>query len=401
MPELKNKKRRKLKIVLAGGGTGGHFYPLLAVAVEFQILAAQQNIDLDLFYLGTASTKYYNLFLKNNIVVKKTLAGKFRRTLSLSNLFDLIKFAIGFLQSLWHLFWIMPDTVFSKGGPGALSVVFAAVVYRIPVFIHESDSVSGLTNVISAKFSKAIFIAFKENAKSFNQNRNVVVSRMLNISSSMPLTIVVGNPIRRYILNDIPKKERAKKILGLNPEIPLLLFLGGSQGAVRINNIVIKNLKSLLSNYQIFHQIGDANYNDFENQINSVLKEIPFKIRSRYFFVDYFYDDFKDILAAADLVISRAGSGAIFEIAAFGKPSILIPLPESASDHQLLNSQIYSSSGAALVMEEKDYFPEHFLNLIESLLLNPEILEKMSARAKEFSKPEAAKIIAQKIIELT
>ncbi len=391
MPELENKKRRKfgrpsaVRIVLAGGGTGGHFYPLLAVAVEFQILAARQNIDLNLFYAGTAPQKYHNLFLENNIAVREVLAGKFRRTLSLLNIFDLIKFAIGFLQSLWHLFWIMPDAVFSKGGPGALSVVFAAVVYKIPVFIHESDSVSGLTNAISAKFSRAIFTAFEENAKSLNQNRNVTI---------------VGNPIRRYIISDIPKKETAKKFLGLNPEIPLLLFLGGSQGAVRVNNVVAENLKSLLSNYQIFHQIGDANYNDFEKEINFVLKDVPFKTRSRYFFVDYFYDDFKDVLAAADLVVSRAGSGAIFEIAAFGKPSILIPLPESASDHQLSNSQIYSSSGAALAMEEKDYSSEYFLGLIGAVLSNSELMEKMSARAKEFSKPEAAKTIAQKIIDL-
>jgi len=379
-------KKKKLRIVLAGGGTAGHFYPLLAVAVEFQILAGEKNIELELYYIGEINGRYRELFTENGILIRNILAGKLRRYLSLSNLVDLPKFIIGLIQSWWHLFWLMPDAVFSKGGPGALSVIFPAVFYRIPVFIHESDTAPGLTNRLSAGFSKIIFLAFAEAGNYLPKNRE---------------KIVVGNPLRRYLVTDIPQKEPTKKFLGFESDLPLLLVLGGSQGATRLNDIVLENLKILLQDFQIFHQTGETNYEKFEEQAKPILREIPAWQRGRYLFVGFLEDDLKDALAASDLIISRAGSGAISEIAAFGKPSILIPLPEAAGDHQRLNAYAYASTGAAAVIEEKDFSPEAFIAQIKKILGDDSLMRSMFEKARASSRPEAASQIARKIIELS
>lgn len=382
MPKIQKKQAR---IVLTGGGTGGHFYPLLAVAVELQILASQKNIDLHLYYVGAVDKHYRRLFLENNISVCGILNSKLRREFSLMNLFDLPKFVISMLQSLWFLFWIMPDCVFSKGGPGSLGPIFAALFYRIPIMAHESDSVPGISTSITSRFAKMIFLAFAETKRYLPANRPAML---------------VGNPIRRELISNITRPDIIKKFLGFEAERPLILVLGGSQGAQRINAIILNHLPVLLKNYQIFHQVGEKNYADFEKSVLPVLGGLARPEAERYLFVDYFKKDLQDALAAADLVVSRAGSGAIFEIAAFGKPSILIPLPEAAGNHQLQNARIYASAGAAVVIEEKDFSSEIFLQTINQILGNPDVYAAMSEKARAFSRPEAALIIANKILEL-
>ena len=376
---------KKLRILLTAGGTGGHIYPILAIAGQLRILAVPKGIDLELRYFG-APGPYQDILESNGIKVSKILSSKLRRYFSLKNFLDAPKFVFSFFQALFKIFWFMPEAVFSKGGPGALAVVMASRFYRLPIVIHESDAVPGLTNRLSARSAKIIFTAFKKAAQYFPPEK----------------IILVGNPIRTNILENIPDRESAKKAFGFNPTEPVILVIGGSQGALRINNFIADNLGEILDSVQVIHQAGPANFPEVKKETDFLLRSLGDFYKNRYYLVGYLEEikDLRAAFAAADLVLSRAGSGAIFEIAAFSKPAILIPLEEAAGDHQRMNAYEYAETGAAIVIEENNLKPGIFLLQVQKILAEPELKAKMSQAAKNFSKPEAAKIIAEEILKL-
>lgn len=369
---------------MTGGGSGGHIYPLVSVITELQILAAQEEVNLEIRYLGVVGP-YEDLLRENGVHVQKILSSKLRRYFSLANIIDGPKFIISFFQALWKIFWFMPDVLFTKGGPGALAVVFVARLYRIPIVVHESDTIPGLTNIVTAKYAKAIIVSFPSTAGYFGGKE----------------IIVVGNPIRRYLFGDPLTRNKAKLFLGFDSNLPLILILGGSQGAVRINDFILDNLPSLLQITQIFHQTGRINYESVIGEGAVVGRDLSEELKKRYKAIDYLEKDMRIALEAADLVVSRAGSGSIFEIAAFGKASILIPLPNWVSNaHQENNAGEYSAGGATVIIEETNLLPNLFLKELQELLGNPQKLAAMSEAARQFAKPDAALKIAQIIIRM-
>jgi len=376
----------KLKITLVGGGTAGHLNPLIAIGVELQIEAVKNNIPLEVSYIGTPGE--YAVDLKNNgVIVKKISGSRIRRYIDVENIFEGPKLILGLLQSLWHLFWIMPDVVFSKGGTGALAPVLAARFYRIPVVIHESDSVPSATGRVSAKFAKIIFTSFKEIIPLFPPKEQSKCE-------------LVGSPLRRTLFSDLPDQKLAKKILGFDSDLPVILILGGSQGSQRINNLIISSLHELLgSGLQIMHQTGAKLLGNVEGSLGGYFESVEEMHKAGYQVVDFFKGDMKDALSAADLIISRAGSS-IFEFAAFGKPSVLIPLPEAAQNHQLMNAKAYEAAEACILMEEDQITVPGFVGRITSLIEDEEALRALSRAAKAFSKPDAASKIASKLLEL-
>lgn len=377
-------KERKFRVLITGGGTGGHLYPLVSVVTELQILAAQEEINLEVRYLGVVGP-YEGLLRENGIHPDWIFSSKLRRYFSLANFIDGPKFIISFFQALWKVFHFMPNVLFTKGGPGALAVVLAARLYRIPVVVHESDTVPGISNLVTAKYAKIITTSFASTAQYFG-GREV---------------ILVGNPVRRYLFGDPLTQSKAKAFLGFNPNALLVLVLGGSQGAVRINDFILDNLSGLLQITQIFHQTGRANYNSVVGEAAVVGRELPEEMKRRYKAIDYLEKDMHIALEAADLVISRAGSGSIFETAAFGKPSLLIPLPEGVSNtHQENNAREYSAAGAAFIIEEANFLPNLFLDELKNVLTNPTRLAAMSEAAKKFARPDAALKLAQIIMRV-
>ncbi len=376
-------KEVKYRVLMAGGGSGGHIYPLVSVISELQILAAQEGVNLEIRYLGVVGS-YEKLLAENGVRVQKIFSSKLRRYFSFANIIDGPKFILSVFQALSKMLWFMPDILFTKGGPGALAVVLAARFYRIPIIVHESDTVPGMTNIITAKYAKAIVVSFASTAEYFSGKE----------------TILVGNPIRRYLLGDPLTESKAKLFLGFDSNLPLVLILGGSQGAVRINDFILDNLVGLLQFTQIFHQTGRANYESVVGEGAVVGRDLPEELKKRYKAIDYLEKDMRIALEAADLVVSRAGSGSIFEIAAFGKPSILIPLPDwvAASGHQEKNAREYSATGAAIVIEEENLLPNLFLEELKSLLVNPAKLTAMGEAAKKFARPDAALKLAQIIL---
>jgi UDP-N-acetylglucosamine:LPS N-acetylglucosamine transferase len=221
MPKEVNLKELKLKVALAGGGTGGHTYPLIAVYRALKKITDSRLVTLDAFYIGP-NTFNEEIFTRENIKVVKIISGKWRNYFSPLNFIDVFKLIIGIIQSFFKLWSRMPDIVFSKGGYGALPVVIAAFFLGIPVVVHESDSVPGKSNKIAAGFAKKIALAF-EKAKDYFPPEKIVV---------------VGNPVRDTILHNNISQAQAKKYFNLLEDKPVVLFLGGSQGSQRINDLV-------------------------------------------------------------------------------------------------------------------------------------------------------------------
>jgi len=290
---------------------------------------------------------------------------------------------------LFKLFLIMPDVVFSKGGTGALPVVLAAWFYHIPVAIHESDAKPGLTNLVSARFAKKIFVSFEEAAEYFDDRK----------------TVITGTPVRSELFTDKTSRELAKEAMGFSPTDPLTLILGGSQGAQRVNDFILANLTALLKETQVLHQTGMANIADVQKMSRAAVIDESFK--NRYQAVGYLTDDASNpggkmgiALTAADLVIARAGSSTITEVAAFGLPAILIPLSESANGHQQLNAYAFAKAGAAVVIEEGNLLPGIFINQVKVILANADLRAKMSAASRQFFVPDAAEKIAGEILAL-
>lgn len=366
-------------VVFAGGGSGGHVYPALAVIESLRDALAKLNVPPRLIRMGP-SDGYEVLFQQYGVMVSPIVSGKIRQYSSLQNILDLPKFFVGFLQALFKLYMLMPDAIFSKGGTGALPVVIAGWFYRIPIVIHESDATPGRTNVASARFAKKIFVSFAHAASYFNPKK----------------TEVVGTPVRDELLAEKIEKAAAKEALGFNKADPLMLILCGSQGSVRVNEFVLENLGELTKMTQVLHQAGVANLTEVERLSRAVLVDESF--RNRYHAVGYLEDDLATALAAADIIISRAGSNTIFEAAASGLPAILIPLPESKNDHQRANAYEFAKSGGAVVIEEANLLPGIFLNQLRAILTDQDVRAKMSAASRAFFVPDAADKIALEIL---
>ena len=364
-----------MKIVFTGGGTGGHFYPIIAVAQKLNMLLTREKIaEVKLVYM---STEPYNerLLYDNKIEFKQVTAGKLRTYFSLQNFIDPFKTAWGVTKALFQMFALYPDIVFSKGGFASFPALMAARFFRIPVIIHESDSAPGRVNAWAGKFAQKIAISYPEAAQYFPDG----------------LTALTGNPIREELIR--PSGKDAFKELGLDPNIPVLLVIGGSLGARKINDQIVTLAARLIEKYQIIHQVGEANLTEVQELSNGLLGGNP--NASRYRVYGYLDSATMKLAAeAATVVVSRAGS-AIFEIASWGIPAILIPIAESNSDHQRKNAFAYARAGGAAVIEEANLTPSILFAEIERLMGDEAKRTAMKEAAKVFAHADAAEKIAE------
>jgi UDP-N-acetylglucosamine--N-acetylmuramyl-(pentapeptide) pyrophosphoryl-undecaprenol N-acetylglucosamine transferase len=364
---------RTINIAFTGGGTGGHVFPILAVAEELTSLANKAGVFLRLWYVGPTKGPIdidFEMFRQAGIEVRE-VGGK-TKGFSLKSI----------LAALWHLYFLMPDIIFSKGGYGAAPVIVAAVFYRIPFFVHESDVIPGKANMFSARWAKRVAVAFSEAAAKFPPEK----------------TAVVGNPIRSALLKVVEQSE-ARERLGLESRRKTVFFVGGSQGAAVINDMVFDILPELLQEYQVIHQCGARNFGEAEKEAKFSLEPLPKEIAARYKLYGFLSaEELRDAYAASDLVISRSGSGSIFELAAQAKPAILIPMKLSSQGHQRANAYAYAKTGAAEVLEEENFSPHILLSQIKRLLENEAALRSMSEAARSFAKPDAARRIAAELL---
>jgi UDP-N-acetylglucosamine--N-acetylmuramyl-(pentapeptide) pyrophosphoryl-undecaprenol N-acetylglucosamine transferase len=349
-------------IVVTGGGTGGHVYPVLAVLEELpsiRVVWIGSGSQLERRILEGRQLRYYGI-----------PAGKLRRYFSLRNIIDVFKIVLGFLASAAILLREKPKLVFSKGGYVSVPPVAAARLLGIPSLTHESDLRPGLATRINARFADGVLVSFPTSDRYFGARFRSKV-------------IHTGNPVRKALLSGDPQAGRA--MFGCPANLPLLLVLGGSLGSASINRLVLQALDSLRLACFVVHQMGSEHFGGSS-------------VESNYYPAAYFHEELPDVLAAADLVLCRAGANTLWELAALGRPSVLIPLPRGSSrGDQIENAGFFAEAGAAAVLRQEGLTSDGLSEVVLHLIGNADKLERMGRRAFELSRPDAASRIAQLI----
>ncbi len=369
-----------MKILLTGGGTGGHFYPLIAIAEELRSIAKERKLlNSEIYFMSDAPYNRSILF-DNGIEFVKVPTGKYRRYFSVLNFFDIFKTIWGVVSGFMNVFRIYPDVIFSKGGYASFPALFAARLLKIPVVIHESDSVPGKVSLWAGAFAQKIAVSYPD-AESFFPKGRVAWT---------------GNPVRKEVALTI--HDGVAERFNFDSNIPTILILGGSQGSEKINEALLSALPQLVSLYQIIHQTGTRNFKEVSETANVILGDSPNK--SHYFPKEYLSPlDLRMSAGIASLVITRAGS-TLFEIATWGVPAIVIPIASSNGDHQRKNAFAYARTGAGVVIEENNLTSEILLSQIDSLMKDSLKREKMTLATRSFAKLDAAHVIADEIINI-
>jgi UDP-N-acetylglucosamine--N-acetylmuramyl-(pentapeptide) pyrophosphoryl-undecaprenol N-acetylglucosamine transferase len=367
-----------MRILLTGGGSGGHIFPLVAVLRKIiEILNEKGEASPEFLFVGPDGFSK-EVFKGEGIRAKIILSVKIRRYFSFQNIVDAFKLPVAFVQAYIHTFLFMPDVIFAKGGYGSVLVVLWGWIFRIPIVIHESDAVPGMGNRILAKLARVIIVSFDATVPFFAKRK----------------TLALGNPIR----DELFKNARKLGVLPLHSGKPIIFVLGGSQGAQEINELMLGAADLLVKKYEIIHQCGDKNFETVEKGlllfVQSEEERALYHLYSRLS-----EDELHDAYLTSSVIVSRAGSGAIFEIAAARKPSILIPYSAAASNHQEKNAHLYAETGAALVLEGENLTPHLLISSIEQIVDDAAKVQVMSEAASRFAKPDAAKRIAEELLK--
>lgn len=363
---------------MSGGVSGGHTYPLIAVA---RVLRRRYPQGIELLFLGGRGSFEEGAMQAEHIPIRRVSYGKMRRYFSLLNYLDFFKMPLGIAQSLWHLLLFMPDVVFSKGGAASVPVVLAARFYRIPVLIHDSDAIAGRANAWLGKRVQKIAIAYPSAAQYFPAGK----------------TALTGNPVREEILAG--SQERAKERFRLDPQKKTIVLFGGSQGAQGLNNALLRILPLLLTKgVQVIHQTGSGHLEG----VLAIAADLGIPTESGSYHPVAFLSaaEIGDVLAVADLVISRAGAGSIAEIAAHRKASVFVPLPTAANDEQRKNAYDIAEIGGGLVLEEANLGEHLLLEHLDALMNNDDLRTEMGAKLHAFYHPDAAERIVDGLIDL-
>ena len=339
-----------MKIALTGGGTLGHVLPALSLSDE--IVKIQ---DADFLYIGSCNKKEAEAVEKKGIRFYAISTGKLRRYFSLKNLTDVARVFKGYLSAKRILKRERPDVLFSKGGFVSVPVVVAAHSLKIPVVTHESDFSLGLANRINARFASFVCLGF---------DTKLVDGKKY---------IYTGNPLRRDILEIRDKKIEVEK--------DLILVLGGSQGSAEVNNLVYANLNELCPKYRIIHQCG---------------RQGDFSIRcDNYSQREFIGDELPQLMKRAKVIVSRSGAGAVGEICALGKCSLLVPLASATRGDQVENAACLEERGAAKVLREAT----DFAGVLSFLMENDKIRESIENEAFKLAALDAGGRIAEIVIE--
>lgn len=370
-----------MKIVFTGGGSGGHFYPIIAVAEGIHDLVRDKRlVEPELFYMAPVPYDR-DLLFSNNITFIPTPAGKLRHYFSLLNITDTVKTAVGIVLSIWRLFFLYPDVVFGSGGYPSFPVLLAARLLRIPIIIYATDAVPSRVNRWAGKFATKIAISFPDAAAFFPANK----------------VAFTGNPIRKSLM--LPAREGAAEFLKLDLSRPVIFVEGGSQGAMAVNDVVLAALPTLIQKYQIIHQTGEANFTEVEGRAKVVLGDSILLNNYRAFGYLNEYA-LRMVAGVAKLAISRAGAGSIFELATWGIPSIIIPIPEDVSHDQTQNAFVYARTGAAVVIEQNNFKLGVLVSEVDRILEHAEISRTMSQAARAFARVDASHTIAEALLAI-
>ncbi len=373
-----------MKILAVGGGSGGHVTPVAAVIDQLREADDTLVVRFVCDKAFEVQSRGIMAQLPVPVVVSTITAGKFRRYAHMSvlehfkhpsivfnNIIDIFKVAMGFLQSLWIIAWFQPDVVFAKGGYVCLPMGIAAWVLRKPLIIHDSDSRPGLTNKVLARFASKIATGFPLDNYNYAADRSVYTGVPID-SSFKPVS---NKEQRRY-----------KADIGVDEDKPLIVAFGGGLGAVSINDAMPSLAKSL-KGATVYNITGKANIKRAEQCGEGVENYRP---------VDFVYGIHK-VMAAADLVITRASATALQELSGLAKPVIAVPARQLGD--QLKNADVFVRADAVIKVSDSDLKGDDFNKLVRKLMSDAKRRQELATNIRQFSRPEAAKQIAQMIVD--
>lgn len=361
-----------MKIVVSGGGTGGHIYPALALIRTIQ----KKYPETEFLYIGTETGLEAKIVRREQIPFEAIHITGFKRSLSFENIKTVARFLKGVNDSKRILKKFNPDVVIGTGGYVCGPVVYAAAKRKIPTIINEQNSVPGLTNKFLSRYVDKVAICF-ETVREYFPEKKVVFT---------------GNPRASEVVGK--KVSNVLGPLGLKENIPTALIVGGSRGARPINEAVLKSLTQLARKpYQILYVTGEAHYKD-------VVAEASLLGNSGNIAIVPFIHNMQEVLASIDAMVGRAGATSLAEITALGLPSILIPSPHVTNNHQVRNAESLTSAGAAIMLLEKDLTSQRMIEALDSLLLDETKRETMGKASKKLGTPDASERLFSLMIKL-
>jgi UDP-N-acetylglucosamine--N-acetylmuramyl-(pentapeptide) pyrophosphoryl-undecaprenol N-acetylglucosamine transferase len=362
-----NQQNKHIKVIISGGGTGGHIFPALSIANEIK----KRYPEADILFVGAKGRMEMEKIPANGYPIEGLWISGINRKKMWKN----IAFPFKLISSLWNAKGLIkkfkPDMVIGTGGFASGPILYAAQKNNIPTFIQEQNSYPGITNKLLAKKAQKIYTAYDGLDRFFNPDK----------------IVKTGNPIRKDFYDMSGDKTEALKHFDLKPGYKTILSLGGSLGARPINDAIADILNQIRqNNYQLIWQTGQNDYQKYKNLADDKIKIVPF------------ISDMKQAYSAADVIISRAGAGTISELAVVGKPVILVPSPYVAEDHQTKNAQALAKQKAAILLPEKKIKAELW-PILNDLLNREEKAQELSQNIKKMALPNATEQIVNDIFK--
>lgn len=370
---------RPIRMVIAGGGTGGHVLPAVAVIEELR----RRSVHFEGLWIGGHKGVEREIAKANNVPFAAIQTGKLRRYVAVQTLTDAMRLPIGLAQAWHQVRSFAPDVMYSTGGAVSVPTVVAGS-RRVPVLTHEQTAQIGLANKTACRFAKTFAVGFEETAKlARHRHSNVVVT---------------GNPVRSSLATG--SAERGRAFARFSAGLPVVYVTGGALGASPLNQRVESSLEALLEHAQVLHQVGPASANNDFARLQARRSQLPERLAARYKVVEFVGDELPDVYAMADLVVARSGAGTVSELGYLGLPAVLMPLPGTWGDEQRKNARILGEVGAAVVIDQSDATPDRLQDEIASLVADRARLASMSVAARGTSRPDAASRLVDELLKL-
>jgi UDP-N-acetylglucosamine--N-acetylmuramyl-(pentapeptide) pyrophosphoryl-undecaprenol N-acetylglucosamine transferase len=369
-----------MRILISGGGTGGHIYPALAVASELR-----DRYGAELLFIGDAHGLETTLVPAAGIPFAAISAGKLRRYLSVRTFTDLGRIPLGMAQAYTHVKQFQPDAAFTSGGYVSVPAGMAARLTGAPLVMHQQDVPPNLANRLLTPVATRVTVSFAASLPYFPKQK----------------TLLAGNPVRAEVLQAARLDPmQARRRFGLNAPLPIVLVTGGSQGARRLTQVVAAALPRLLTACQVLHVSGDLTYEATRAQAEQALAAAP-ELRARYALFPYLKTEMPEALAACDIALCRSGAATLAELSIIGRPSLLVPLPPGfTGSPQAVNAAMFQQAGAAEMILDRELTPARAIELLAPLLGDANRRRQMAVAARMLGHPAAAHDLADLVASL-
>jgi UDP-N-acetylglucosamine--N-acetylmuramyl-(pentapeptide) pyrophosphoryl-undecaprenol N-acetylglucosamine transferase len=370
-----------MRVLVSGGGTGGHIYPALAVATRLQ-----QEYQAEILYLGSDDGLETELAPAAGFPLVTVKAGKLRRYISWQTVTGLARVPAGIARAVGIVRRFQAHVAFTSGGYVAVPAALAARLNSVPLLMHQQDVPPNLSNRMIAPLATCISVAFADSVAYFPARK----------------TVQLGNPVRQAVLDvRLTSPQQARSALGFDAALPLLLVTGGSQGARRLNQVVCEALPGLLAHCQVLHLSGRGLFDETRALSERDLSGMDEAARRRYRLEPYLDAQMPLALQASDLVVCRAGAATLSELAVLGKPAILVPLPPAiGGSPQEANAAMFGRKQAAEVIRNDDLQPQVLVERVVSIMSSKRLKETMANAALALARPQAAQEIAAAVIQI-